>query len=198
MSAVSPRLNVAPAAATAVRPATNIGCTYAAVAAAVAKGGVYDFDCSGTIYVTSQLVVPKGRDVTLSGAGHSVTLEAGLRGPTPNSRIFSVTGTLSLADLTLTAELQTDAGSNGYDGFNGKTGSTGSSGPPGGNGSAGGAGGNAQWGGRGSSVTDDAVGGAIYIYGGSVAVNGCHFTNDHVIAGNGGNGGNGGQGGDGG
>ncbi|MGH7272316.1 MAG: hypothetical protein ACREJ3_17955, partial [Polyangiaceae bacterium] len=64
-------------------PATVVGngttgCTEAALAAAVQKGGVITFNCGGptTITLTSQLELPKATSTTIDGGG-TVTLDGG-------------------------------------------------------------------------------------------------------------------------
>ncbi len=54
------------------------GCTAAALAAAVKKGGIVTFDCGGpaTITVAAELQPPKGMDTTIDGGG-MITLDGG-------------------------------------------------------------------------------------------------------------------------
>jgi hypothetical protein len=76
------------------KPTTVVGngtaqsCTAAALATAVAAGGVVTFDCGGptTIAVTSTLLPPKGKDTTIDGGGN-VTLDGG-----GTARILSFNG----------------------------------------------------------------------------------------------------------
>src|SRR5689334_10357173 len=135
-------------------PASSSGatlgkCTFAALSAAVAKGGEVRFGCHGAIKFTRPIVV--GRAVTLDAAGEDVTLDG--RG---RNQLFKLQSRarLVLVGLTLTNAKATGAagragingtdGTNGTDGANGTNGTNGTpeskNGTPGGDGSPGQAG----------------------------------------------------------
>jgi hypothetical protein len=72
-------------------------CTYDALAAEVATGGTIVLDCDATIGFEVPLSIPRGTAVTLSAAGSDVTLDGQAR-----TRLFEVSGALTLVDLRLT------------------------------------------------------------------------------------------------
>ena len=98
-------------------------CSYAALNAAVQKGGVILFACNGTIPFTSPISVTK--TVTIESAGYSVTLDGQSK-----SQIFRVTaGKLTLVDLTLqNAAVTGGKGISGVAGTNGVAGTDGAGG----------------------------------------------------------------------
>ena len=185
-------------------------CSYAALNAAVQKGGVIRFACNGTIPFTAWITVTKA--VTIDATGHSVTFDGQSKW-----QIFRVKGgSLTLVNLTLANAFV--VGEDGYPAtavtpwdLNGTTGAPGAAGTdgadgdasdhnganggPGGKGGDGGAGGNADNGGSGGA----GQGGAIVVApGAQLVVIGGTFKNDDAKGGLGGNGGVGGKGGDGG
>src|SRR5436190_470137 len=91
---------------TAARAATNVSdCTEDALRSALALGGsvIFTNDCSITLSDTITIT----NNVTLNGAGHTVTISGG-----DGVRIFTVQpgATLVLANLILTGGLSTDGG----------------------------------------------------------------------------------------
>jgi hypothetical protein len=188
------------AGAVGVRPQTLVSdCTQDALRSAVAAGGLVTFSCSGTITLTSQLVVTTGQDVTLDGTGQAVTISGG-----GTTRIFDVTGgSLTLTDLTLTDGLATGksgrAGAAGAAGVDGQPGNGGNGGKP--NGRPGQSGADGTVGGdAGSGVAGhDGQGGAIYVAAGAtVSLTSVTVSSSTAQGGDGGSGGTGGQGGNGG
>lgn len=80
-----------------VRAATVVDCTESSLKAAVAAGGTVNFSCSGTIFLTSPVVVTQS--VTLDASFRQITLSGG-----SSNRLFNVTtnGDLTLRFLTIT------------------------------------------------------------------------------------------------
>ncbi len=181
-------------------------CSYAALNAAVQKGGVIRFACKGTVSFTAPITVTK--TVTIESAGYSVTFDGQSK-----SQIFRVTaGKLTLVDLTLqnaavtgTKGVSGAAGTDGVAGTDGPGGANGVEGTyPSGSGTDGGPGGpgfdgsNGTAGGLGANGLDG-QGGAIYVAAGaSLTIAGGAFKNDTATGGAGGSGGRGGVGGNGG
>ena len=181
-------------------------CSYAALSAAIQKGGVIRFACKGTIPFTSPITVTK--TVTIESGGYSVTLDGQSK-----SQIFRViSGKLTLVDLTLQNAAVVGAkgvsGAAGTNGVAGTDGAGGANGVPGTSwsqsGTDGGAGGpgfdgtDGSAGGRGANGLDG-QGGAIYVAAGaSLTIAGGAFKNDTATGGAGGSGGRGGAGGNGG
>jgi hypothetical protein len=165
--------------------------------AAIAAGGQYVFNCSGTIQAHDMVV---SNAVSLDATGHTVTIDAQDQG-----RVFDLTGgTLTLTGLTLKNGSVTGSPSNfatsGQDGTSGQVGAHGASPPssnggPGGNGTAGSDGGPGQSG-------MSAQGGEIYLApGATLNLNGDTLQSGFAsgeVGGMGGGGGEGGIGGDGG
>ena len=136
------------ATAASSHPTVLKTCSYAALKAAVQKGGVIRFACKGTVSFTSPITVTK--TVTIESAGHSVTFDGQSK-----SQIFRVTaGKLTLVDLTLQNAAVT--GAKGVSGAAGTNGVAGTDGPDGTNGVSGtsgaGAAPMAERAGRGSTV----------------------------------------------
>jgi hypothetical protein len=180
-------------------------CTESALDAAVAaasSGDTIHFGCSGTITLTSTLVIMS--DLTLDGTGQNVTLSGGHA-----VQVLSVASgvTFTLNHLTVANGLAAGSDGNGGVGrggglytfgatlslsnciFSGNTaqGGRGSNGGdnPGSYGGPGGDGGDAQ-------------GGGLYSGGGTLTITNCRFSGNAArggTAGNGGNGSNGGHGG---
>ena len=165
----------------AVGPTVLTSCSFAALKAAVATGGVIDYGCAGTITFTQAITVTTGT-TTIDGAGHAVVFDGG-----KSSRLFRVTGgALTLVDLTMrNARATGSAGPPGQTGDPGGDGATGAGGDPGNPGGLGGSG-------------DVGAGGAIFASGGSLTISGGTFVDDIARGGAGGAGGAGGTGGKGG
>src|SRR5258708_4292959 len=86
------------AGAATAQPSVVSACTEAGLKAAVAAGGTVTFSCSGTILLTSPIVVTSGQNVAIDGAKHKIVLSGGHK-----TQLFVVDGgTLTLRRVTLT------------------------------------------------------------------------------------------------
>jgi GH24 family phage-related lysozyme (muramidase) len=189
--------------------ATPISCDAGAIQYAIAAGGSYQFDCSGTIYDPQDIhgaahpfVIPSGTDVSFQSDDESVALD-GLG----QTQIFIVQAgaSLSLSGITLqNAMTVATIGESGEAGIAGTAGAIGTNGNPGSTtGPLNGTDGNAGFNGSAGTVgaaghTGDWTEGGAIDNAGNLTLTDCAFTADHAIGSQGGPGGAGGAAGNGG
>ena len=128
-------------ATASAQPVTTLRtCAFGALQAAVAKGGLVLFACSGTIAFTGPITVKPGRAVTLDGTGASVALDgqsstgcsvlSAAQGKTEGANVTLIDLTLQNAKFTGTAGWTGTLGASGSNGADGLDGTNGADGSP--------------------------------------------------------------------